>query len=154
MKILKLTADSFMKLTAVEITPTSPIVTVAGKNRAGKTSVLKAIEAALGGKDHSPDEPIHKGDKSARVVVETDTITVTRKWSAKGTSLEVKAKDGAVFASPQAMLDKLVGPLSFDPVKFCRLDPKEQSATLRRLVGLDFAVEDAKHGLHVANERV
>ena len=144
MKITRLEVESFKRITAAAISPNGAVVTVAGKNRAGKSSVLDAIEAALGGGKHSPAEPIHRGDKSARVVVETDEITVTRKWNGKGSQLEVRAKDGAIFPSPQAMLDKLVGPLSFDPVAFCKLDAKEQAATLRKLVGLDFAAEDGK----------
>lgn len=144
MKIVKLEVESFKRITAASVTPDGAVVTIGGKNRAGKTSVLDAIEAALGGGKRAPQEPIHKGDKTARIVVETETITVTRKFNAKGSQLEVKAKDGALFSSPQSMLDKLVGPISFDPVAFCRLDPKEQAATLRRIVGLDFTKEDGK----------
>ena len=49
MKILKLTAENFKKLSAVEITPDGNVVVISGKNGAGKSSVLDAIEAALCG---------------------------------------------------------------------------------------------------------
>ena len=59
------------------------------------------------------------------------------KWSETRSTLTVKNKDGASYPSPQAMLDKLMGRLTFDPLAFSRMDPKPQDETLRRLVGLD-----------------
>lgn len=144
MKIVRLTVSDFKRIVAVDIHANGSTVTVSGRNGAGKTSVLDSIEAALGGGKYAPEEPIRKGQKKARVVVETEELVVTRTFSAKGSQLEVKAKDGSTYAGPQAMLDGLVGPISFDPLIFCRQDPKAQAATLRQLVGLDFAKEDAK----------
>jgi DNA repair exonuclease SbcCD ATPase subunit len=143
MKIVKLIAENFKRLTAVTIKPDGSLVVVGGVNGAGKSSSLDAIESALGGKSHAPTEPIRKGAKSARVVVQTDEFTVTRRFTAKGSTLEIRAKDGAVFPSPQEMLNRVVGSLSFDPLVFTRLKPTEQAETLRRLVGLDLSREDA-----------
>lgn len=143
MKITKLEVESFKRVRAVTIKPDGSLITVGGANAAGKSSTLDAIEAALGGSRHAPGDPIRHGSKSARIVVETDEITVTRKFTAKGSTLEVKAKDGAVFPSPQEMLSTLIGPISFDPLSFVRLPPVEQAETLRKLVGLDLSAEDA-----------
>ena len=143
MRIVRLQAENFLRLVAVDIHADGKTVTLSGANGAGKSSCLSAIEAALGGAKHSPEEPIRQGQKKARVVVETEDLIVTRTFTAKGSQLEVKAKDGSTYASPQAMLDGLVGPISFDPIVFTRQDPKQQAATLRQLVGLDFAKEDA-----------
>jgi hypothetical protein len=55
-------------------------------------------------------------------------------------ALTVKSKDGATYPSPQSMLDKLIGKLSFDPLAFAtqaKDDPKRAAETLRQLVGLD-----------------
>jgi DNA repair exonuclease SbcCD ATPase subunit len=49
----------------------------------------------------------------------------------------VQAADGASYNSPQTVLDKLVGRLSFDPLDFTRLSPREQVATLLDMVELD-----------------
>jgi chromosome segregation ATPase len=42
------------------------------------------------------------------------------------------------------MLDELTGKLTFDPLAFARMQPREQLETLKSLVGLDFAEMDAK----------
>lgn len=142
MKIIELKAENFKRISALTIKPDGSAVVIGGANGAGKSSTLDAIEAALGGGRHAPAEPIKRGEKKARVVIETEDLTVERKWSAKGTTLEVKAKDGRKYPSPQKMLDELIGGLSFDPLAFASMDPKKQADTLRALVGLDLSALD------------
>jgi DNA repair exonuclease SbcCD ATPase subunit len=142
--ITKLEIENFKRLSAVSITPDGSTVVLGGKNAQGKSSVLDAIQAALGGVKHSPQDPIKHGTKGARVVLETEALVVSRKWTAKGSQLEVKGKDGSRFSSPQQMLDELWSSLTFDPSRFARMKPPEQAETLRQLVGLDFSQEDAK----------
>lgn len=145
MHVVKLEAENVKRLKAVSITPEGNIVRINGKNGQGKTSVLDAITYALGGKDTHPPAVIRKGESHAVVVVDLGDIIVERKWTSNETSkLEVRSRDGAKFPSPQAMLDKLVGSLSFDPLSFMRLEPKRQAETLRRLVGVDFTELDRK----------
>lgn len=152
MKIVSLAAENFKRLRAIMIKPDGSTVIVGGKNGAGKSSALDAIRAALGGKKHCPEEPVRRGAKKAQIVLESDDLTVTRTFSKKGTQLEVTSKDGTtVFASPQAMLDKLVGSLSFDPLEFSRMKPPAQSEVVRRLVGLDFAELDKRREMFYAD---
>ena len=47
MKIVKLTAENFKRLEAVEITPDGNTVLISGRNGQGKSSVLDSILAAL-----------------------------------------------------------------------------------------------------------
>lgn len=142
--ITKLEIDNFMRLKAVRITPDGNAVVLGGKNGAGKTSVLCAIEALMGGEKHSPGEPIRKGAKDSKVVLETETFKAVRKYTAKGSKLEVTSKEGAKYPSPQSMLNELVGKLSFDPFAFSRMKGPEQAEQLRKVLGLDFSKEDAK----------
>lgn len=144
MKIVKLEAENFKRLTAVSINPDGTMCQITGRNGQGKSSVLDAIQAAFGGAKLSPDQPIRKGATGARVVVETDEIKVTRKWTPKGDTLVVESKDGARYPSPQAMLDKLTGNLSFDPLAFSRMPPKQQAAILREVTGLDTSALDGE----------
>lgn len=149
MTIIKLEASNVKRLRAVTITPQGSAVLIGGKNAQGKSSVLDAIAYALAGKDAIPTEPIRRGEKSASIVLETQEIVVTRKFTSKGSTLEVTNKDGMVFPSPQAVLDKLCSKVAFDPLAFVRLGDtpagrREQLRQLRDLVGVDTSALDAE----------
>lgn len=144
MHIVKLTSENFKRIKAVTVKPDGSLIVVGGKNDAGKSSTLDAIEAALGGKKHSPKDPVRHGAKKARVVLETEELIVERTFTAKKSELKVTSKDGKIHTSPQKLLNSLVGELSFDPLAWVRQDAKEQAATLRKVVKLDFTKEDAK----------
>lgn len=146
MKIVALEAENIKHLRVVNIRPDGSLIVIGGNNSEGKTCVLDSIEYALNGAGSIPTKPIRNGQKKARVVLDLGDIQVTRTFTQKGTNLTVKNKDGATFASPQAMLDKLVGELTFDPLEFSKMDPKRQAQVLKQLVGLDFDKVDAKHG--------
>jgi len=144
MKITRLTAENIKRIKAVEITPDGNLVVIGGRNAQGKTSVLDSITYALAGASSHPDKPIRNGEDKAKIVCELDDLIVTRTFTPKGGSLMVSNKEGAKYASPQAMLDELTGKLTFDPLAFARMQPREQLETLKSLVGLDFAEMDAK----------
>ena len=140
MKIISLQADNVKRLRAIHIEPGgNPAVEIAGRNGQGKTSVLDSIVYALGGGRAQAARPIRDGEHGARVILDLGELIVTRTWTAEGkTTLTVKAADGSKFTSPQSVLDKLVGSLSFDPLAFSMLPEKEQVAALLALVDLPF----------------
>jgi len=144
MKILELRSENVKRISVVEIRPDGSLVIIGGKNGAGKTSCLDSIEYALGGKGSIPSQPVKRGEEKAVITLklgesEADLI-VTRTIRPDGYSqLKVTAGDGASYPSPQSMLDKLIGALSFDPLEFSRMKPVEQQETVRNLVGLDFS---------------
>ena len=142
MKIIKLTSENIKRLQAVEITPDGSLVVIGGKNAQGKTSVLDSIEYALAGTSSIPSKPIRKGEKKARVVVELDSIIVTRTFGESGSKLVVSDKEGFTKSSPQALLDSLVGKLSFDPLAFISMKPDEQLKITKELAGVDFSKLD------------
>ena len=144
MKILKLVAENFKKLSAVEITPDGNMVVISGKNGVGKSSVLDAIEAALCGGRTLPKQPIKTGEIRAKVEVDMGEYKVTRKFFGDSTTLTVETtgETKAKISSPQAFLDQVVGNLSFDPLAFLNKQPAEQRNTLMDFLGLnleDFA---------------
>jgi len=145
-KIVQLEAENVKRLRAVSIRPdpNGNLIVVGGENGAGKSAVLDSIEMAMGGAAHAPPEPVRRGEKTARVVLDLDELVVSRSWTSDGRStLEVHAKGKGKVTSPQALLDSLFGRLSFEPLDFLRLAPKEQAETLRKIAGLDFADLDA-----------
>lgn len=143
MKIIELSAENIKRLRAVDITPDAHLQVIAGRNAAGKSSVLDAIWLALGGgaASKSTSKPIRDGETSARVRLDLGDLVVTRTWTGDKTTLTVTSKEGAKFSSPQKMLDDLIGRLSFDPLEFTRLSARDQVAALLDLVDLDIDIE-------------
>lgn len=145
MKIISLQAENVKRLVAVEIKPDGNLVELTGKNGQGKTSVLDSIWWALAGADHIQVAPIRKGAKSARIRLDLGEIIVTRTFHRSldtdgkdvgeyTSKLAVETQKGARFTSPQKMLDSFFGELSFDPLAFARMEPKDQFGALKRFV--------------------
>lgn len=136
LRIVGLKSENIKRIVAVDIRPKADVIQITGANGAGKSSVLDSIAYALGGKELIPAEPIRHGETEAEVTVDLGEIIVRRRWTPKSSYLEVTGKDGVRLGSPQSVLDKLVGTLSFDPLAFSRLSTKEQKATLLDLLGI------------------
>jgi energy-coupling factor transporter ATP-binding protein EcfA2 len=137
MKIVQLNAENIKKLVAVEIQPNGEVVVIAGKNGAGKSSILDSIWWALAGTSHIQAEPIRKGQNKARIRLDLGEIIVERRFTENGSTLSVENAEGARYPSPQKMLDALLGELSFDPLAFSRMEPRKQFDELRRVSQLE-----------------
>lgn len=135
-RLIGIQADNFMRLKAVKIRVGRRITTLNGRNGQGKTSILHAIAAALGGKAQIPERPIRKGAKTAQIILETDLYTVTRKFSESGSQVYVEAKKGSALNRPQELLDRVFNDLSFDPMAFTRMKPAQQVEVLLDVAGL------------------
>lgn len=141
MKIVKFKAENFQKLKVVEITPEGNVVTIAGRCEQGKTTILDAIHAALGG-GTMPEKPIREGEKKASIVLDLGEMTVTRTFTPLGSALKIENKDGFKASKPQDLLDRIVGKLAFDPLEFAKADQKKQVEMLLSVV--DLKVDTAK----------
>lgn len=144
MNIVQLNVENFKRLVAVEIAPGADgsLVLVTGRNAAGKTSVLDSIESVLRGAKADPEVPIRRGASRATVKIDLGDLIATRTWTKDGTKLTVQSKDGALYPTPQAVLDRLAGKIALDPLAFSRMEPAKQLETLRGIVGLDFTELD------------
>ncbi len=144
-KIISLEAANVKRLKAVRIEPDGNLVVIGGDNAQGKTSVLDAITYALGGKGGIPEEVLRKGQEKGYVEIDLGDMIVKRTFTEKGGTLTVTNKEGLKYPSPQAMLDSLVGRLSFDPLAFQRMTGAAQLVALRELVGVDTsAIEEQR----------
>lgn len=139
MNIISFIASNFKNLTAVQITPEGNVVTLTGENGAGKSSILDGIESTLAGRDTICRKPIRDGASRGQTVTKlSNGFTITRTYTPGGSTLKIESGD-ETLRQPQAVLDKLIGSLTFDPLAFSRMKPAEQSETLRKLVNLDFS---------------
>lgn len=145
LKIIRLEAENVKKIKAIEITPDGSTIVISGKNEQGKSSVLDSIWFALGGKAATKGlkKPIRDGEEKAHVTVDLGDIIVKRTWTANDKSyLTIENKDGFSMKSPQAVLDSLIGNLSFDPLAFSNMDDKEQKEILLDLVDIGIDLEE------------
>lgn len=141
MKIIKFTAENVKKLKLVEITPSGALVQISGKNGQGKSSVLDSIWWALAGKEAIQSVPVRKGADKGRIELDLGQYIVERKFTASGSTIQVRNREGAMFGSPQTMLDALIGDLSFDPLAFARMDARQQFDELRRIAKVSIDIE-------------
>lgn len=154
MHVVGMSVENFKRILIAEVRfDDDGPVEVSGKNGQGKSSLLDALEAALGGKKRAPKEPIRRGAEKARVVVDLGDFIVERVFTAKTDRLVLKAKDGASYPAAQGRLDKLVGGLAFDPMEFMGLKPQEQRETLLRLAGVDLEDLDRERAIAFEGRR-
>lgn len=144
MHIVELTIENFKRIRALNIEPDdSGAVVISGRNAQGKSSVLDAIWAALGGREGNKNvKPIRDGADQARVTLNLGDMVVTRIWRNGTSAVKVQSTDGAEYKSPQSLLDTLFGRMSFDPLAFTRLKEREQKEALLDLVELDVDLEE------------
>lgn len=141
MKVIKLEVSNFLGVKAIEISPDGSIVKIEGKNGAGKSSVIDAIWAAIGGAMELPEHPIRNKEKDARIFVDLGEINITRKFTENGTYLEVRNSDGLKFPAPQQVLDKLFTKVSMDPQAFIDLRPRDRRELLLDITGQKADIE-------------
>lgn len=141
LRILSLEIENFKRIKAARIRPDPTLCVISGRNAQGKSSVLDAIWAALGGKKACPDVPVRKGKGRAIVTLDLGGLVVSRVWNYGGESgyLQVTNSRGERVSSPQAVLDSLIGRIAFDPLAFVQQKPAEQAQVLRTLMGLDLS---------------
>ncbi len=139
LRILGLRVSNYKRVVAIDLRPDGRSVLVGGDNAQGKTSLLDSIADALGGakRGSKTDLALRTGSVKGEVRVDLGDYVVIRTWTPSSDKLVVESPPGSPLKSPQAVLDKLVGDLSFDPLAFARQDAKTQAETLRRISGLD-----------------
>jgi energy-coupling factor transporter ATP-binding protein EcfA2 len=157
MKILQFSADNYKRIRLVEITPKGAVVQITGRNGQGKTSVLDSMWALFEGKRAIPDKPVRRGATKSRleaILSDEDgkPFLIVKRTIAEDrtTTLTVEPAPGRVrpIGTPQAILDELIGSMSFDPLAFLQMEPAHQVQILRKLVKVDVDVD----ALNAANK--
>jgi len=158
MRIVHFKAANVKRIRVVEITPQGHVVELRGRNAQGKSSVMDAICMVLGGARLCPAEPVRRGAEAGQAVVEFDEdLVATRTWTDGGekSTLSVTTRQGAPLRSPQAVLDKICGRLTFDPLAFMDYEEKDQKRSLMKLTGLQDRLDELqkRHDELYANRR-
>ncbi len=139
MKIVKLTIHNFLKLKDVEMNPSQTNVIV-GKNKQGKTSILKAIRTAFTG--DADANSIRIGEGKAEITVELDTLNIKRTITEKGNYLDISNKEGMKMPAPQKYLDGILGTFSFNPIEFFEKKLSERKKYLLNAIKLTITQDE------------
>ena len=141
--IVRLQASNVMNIDAIVVAANGNNVTLTGKNGAGKSAFLKAIEFALSGKAlASTPEPVRHGQQSGDILLDLGDIVVKRHFTNESSTVKIENKDGMVFKSPQALLDKFRGNIAFDPMSFASLPEKQQKEVLLGMIDLPIDLDE------------
>ncbi len=130
----------FMRLEVadIQIADEDRIIPVFGPNGSGKTSLAKAVVAAICGAKACPDNPVRQGAHKAEVEIEMTDHTVT--WEHNGDKAKLHVT-GAKQSAPQGALNALFGAqgnaLALYPLRFLDAKPKEQADILRIITGVN-----------------
>lgn len=143
--ITSMSVVNFQGIAHAAVTLSGGTVFISGDNGQGKSSFLNAVATLFFGADYAGKVPVRKGEKRAEIVGTLSNglhcrMTITE---AGTVSLAVTDASGLKLGTPRAVLNKLVGSLAFDPLRFItELDPKKQIAELKTICGLDFTALD------------
>lgn len=149
--------ENVMKIRFAAIQPKGNVIVVGGRNRQGKSTILKAIGWLLTGTASMPSNLIRTGQKSAKIIGQVGPFKVTRMFAAAtpakleagelyDTRIKIEGPRGEEYPSPQILLNHLLGYLSFDPLEFIRLGnetggAKKQCEILRGLAKFEIDLE-------------
>lgn len=145
-KIIRLQVENIKRLKAADVSPDGNTITIEGKNRQGKSSLMDAIAYALGGKKLMPAKPVTEGKDRAEITIDLGEFVVTRTWKGQDKStLKVEFKNALQPSSPQAFLDDMIGNLAFDPMEFINFPKEKRVAVIKAISGLDFTRQDEEY---------
>lgn len=149
MKVTKLSVENIKNIKAVTIEPDQEknIITLAGRNGAGKSSVINSIMLALDGK--SDKNTVRRGAEKGTIVLdlgdesEKRELVITRDVDGAGKSrVTVTNGEGMYYKAPQTMLNDLRKHISFDPLSFVQLNGKEQAEIILDHLGVNEQIEE------------
>lgn len=155
MKITRLEAENFKKLTAIDITFGEHVTEISGPNGSGKSSTLDGIYLSLVGLDSKtkPKEPIRRGADSCFIRShyghdEEGGIIITRRFRKLDdgetvSDISIETPEGARYPSPQTHLNKIISDHLLDPLQFIGMKDEEQFDILRSFVpDFDFSANE------------
>jgi len=163
-RILNFKASNIMRVEVLEITPSTDIVEISGKNKQGKTSAIHSLSMAIEGAKQIHRVPIREGAETGEITLTLGTkgkdgqpdkvdMIVHREFSRRepsksdpkpfATSLKLTLADGQQPRKAQEILNGLYNSVCTDPLGFTKLQPKDQFDKLRAMVpGFDFEAHD------------
>jgi len=153
--LLQLNVRDFKRIRLVELDLNGESAVVAGGNGQGKSSLIDGFWRVLQGAKVEPEVPIRQGaDQSVLEMwlghpgVDGAPPTVLLKArlviGVAGSQIQVTNAEGLLHKKPQSVLDTLYTLVGFDPMRFLKMDAKEQTAMLRKVCGCNTTDVDSQ----------
>jgi len=142
MKITRIQIKNYRGIVDLDASLPSKGAVAKGKNGGGKTTILRAIQAALLAQDVKPDA-IRIGAEKAEILIDLDDHEIRRVITAAGQRLEV-TRDGMSPKAPQGYLTSLLGTSSLDPLDLLTLKGKERRTRVLSALPATVTVEQLR----------
>lgn len=141
MKVAKIEISNILGIVDLMIEP-GKITKITGKNGAGKSSVIAAVQACL--KGGSQAELLRSGAESGEIVLVLDNgMKITKSITADETKITVSNENGKV-SKPMDIIKNLSDALSVNPVEFLTADPKSRADYLLESMPMTVDMEELK----------
>jgi len=143
LKVRHLVLTNIQGIHHISIVADPLINEMVGKNRVGKTSVLRGLIYGFTGERNIPQEPIRIGEEEGEVWLDTDQFVLSRRFSkdlesgVTKTILNVKLDDDGTKVG-QTYINGLLGRLTFNPQEFMHLSGPEQADIVKTMAGDEF----------------
>lgn len=142
MKITKIRISNILGIESLEFKP-GKITTISGQNGTGKTSVLEALKAALGG-GHSATL-LRNGASEGRIVLEFDNGEVlVKKVGREKSKATIQDSEGLEIKQGATYLKEIIDTVGINPVQILTADPKKRIKMLLDSVPMELPVEEIK----------
>lgn len=143
-KLIGLSIEGLRKIKAMRLEfDGKHLVQIRGRNEAGKSTVLDAIDILFRGGRAIPEDVVnHEMDRSV-IVGQVDDYTIRRVIKRDGQATLTVQKEGEKTPRPQEFLDTLAGRF-LDPAWFSALEGAKKKTVLMEHLGIDFSQTDGE----------
>lgn len=141
-KITHISVKNYRGLAALEADVAASGAIVKGGNARGKTTILRAIRAALIGQDVNADA-IRIGEDRAEILLDIGDVTVKRVITPKNSTVTVE-RAGMKAKAPQTFLNELVGNSSLNCLDLLFLKAKERRAKVLEALPVTTTLEQLR----------
>jgi hypothetical protein len=134
-KITRLRITNYRGIEHIDIPIEPGGAVIKGPNATGKTSVLRAIRAALAAQDIGPDA-IRLGADRSEILIDLNVASVKRLIGKEDSSVEVRS-DGRSVKAPAKWLKELIGAAPLDPIEWYKLPADKRRASLLAAIPIE-----------------
>lgn len=141
MKVARIRIRDILGIESLEFEP-GRLTVLQGPNAVGKTSVLEAIKAAIGGGHDA--RLIRQGAEFGETVLVLDDGTEIKRRITGGASRLTVSQGGVPRGQPQRWLDQVIDGLGFNPLRFLTAAAKERRELLLQALQVTIAIPGAE----------